>query len=218
MVIIGLMAALAAPALNGINGNEVSRAVYSVSDTLEEARAYAMSRNTYVYVGVVEDTGSSAAGSLVLGVVASNQGTQMFTTGSPNLSSASGSFSQINKLLKVTNVRAVSLPASSPTSGNPRQVVPSSYKLGDATFDPSSPTYSFSVGPYLFTSASGITTAQGVTSAGMLQIDPQGAVSEVGGLCVPFFEIGLEPAAGNQSNYAALQIAGETGAVRIYRP
>jgi hypothetical protein len=52
----------------------------------------------------------------------------------------------------------------------------------------------------------------------MLQIDPQGVVSEVGGGSVPFFEIGLEPVNGNQANYAAIQIAGLSGSVRIYRP
>ncbi len=196
----------------------MSRAIYSVSDTLEQARAYAMSRSTYVYVGVAEDSSSSAAGSMIIGVVASNQGTQIFTTANPNLSSTSGSYSPITKLMRITNVRPVSLPASSPTSGNPRQVVPNSFKLGDATFDQGSPTYSFSVGPYLFASAAGISTAPGVSSAGMLQIDPQGVVSEVGGLPVAFFEIALAPDYGNQSNYAALQIAGVTGAVRIYRP
>jgi prepilin-type N-terminal cleavage/methylation domain-containing protein len=218
MVIIGILAALAAPTLHGINGNEVGRAIYSVSDTLDQARAYAMSRNTYVYVGVVQDTNSSAAGSMVLGVVASNQGTQMFSAGNPNLSSSSGSFSPINKLLRIENVHAASIPASSPTGGNPRQVVPNSYKLGDASFDPATPAYSFTVGPYRFTSAAGVSTAPGVSSAGMLQIDPQGVVSEVGGLSAPFFEMGLEPDYGNQANYAALQIAGVTGAVRIYRP
>ncbi len=221
MTIIALMAALAVPALSVFNGNEVSRAVYSVSDTLEQARAYAMSKNTYVYVGVVQDTASSATGSMVIGVVASSQGTQMFSGGTTTLPQNSSSFNQISRLLKVTNVQAVSLSSSKPTSGNPRQAVGNNYKLGDPSFDPTSnpgpPNYSFALGPYTFNSASGI-TSQGVTSAGMLQIDPQGAVSEVGGSSVPFFEIGLEPVNGNQANYAAIQIAGLSGSVRIYRP
>jgi prepilin-type N-terminal cleavage/methylation domain-containing protein len=206
------------PALSAFNAGQVNQAVYTVSDTLEQARTYAMSMNTYVYVGIVQDGNSSNSGSLVMGIIASNDGTQIFSASNSNLSQNPTSYKTISKLIRINNVQAVSLPSTSQTSGDSRPVVPDSYKMGDPTFAQTNPNYSFSSGAYNFTSTPGPTTVQNVTSEGMLQIDPQGVASEVGGSVAPFFEIGLQSVKGNQSNYAAVQIAGLSGSVRIYRP
>jgi Tfp pilus assembly protein FimT len=216
--IAAILIALGTPVLTAFKANTVSQGIYRVSDTLEQARTCAMSMNTYVYVGIVQDSNASPAGTMVVGVIASNDSTQIFSGNNANLNQSSASYKPIDKLLRMDNIQTVSLPSNSPTSGSPRQVVPNNYKVGDPTFAQSASSYSFSLGHYQFTSAPGPTSTQGVTSYGMLQIDPQGVVSEVGGGAVPFFEIGLKPVYGNQSNYAAIQIAGLTGVVRIYRP
>ncbi len=213
-----ILIGLGAPVLTSFKSNTVSQGIYSVSDTLEQARSYAMSMNTYVYVGVLQDSTASPTGSMIIGVIASNDSTQIFSANNPSLNQTSGTYKAINKLLKIPNIQTVSLPANSTTSGNARQVVPNSYKLGDSTFAQSATPYSFAIGTYQFTNTTGPTSIQGVTSAGILQIDPQGVVSEVGGNAAPFFEVGLKPVYGNQSNYAAIQVAGLSGAVRIYRP
>ena len=209
MTVIALVAAFAAPALSAINGNEVSRAVYNVNDVLNEARSYAMSKNTYVYVGLVSDASTSPS-SLVIGMVASTDGTQTFSPGPPSLN-------PITKIYRLKNIAAVSLPAPSANTNDQRKMVDAKFKMGDNSFA-SGTTYSFILSSYTFKGASGQNAGTNCTSAGILQIDPQGVVSEVGGDPAPLFEIGLKTVAGNQSNYAALQIAGMSGAVRIYRP
>ncbi|MEI8340477.1 MAG: prepilin-type N-terminal cleavage/methylation domain-containing protein [Verrucomicrobiota bacterium] len=218
IAIISVLIGFTVPALSNFNGNDVSQAAYNVGDMMDQARAYAMSANTYVYVGIVQDSSSSPTGSMVMGVVASSDGTQIFSGSNSNLSLNSNRFKLISKLFKEKNVQTVSLPSS---ANGQRPDIANSYKVGDAAFgqaDSSAPVRSFSVGNYHFTNTPGATGAKGVASLGILQIDPQGVVSEVGGDAVPSFEIGLKPVNGNQSNYAAIQIAGLSGAVRIYRP
>lgn len=210
---IAVLIGLTVPALSTYNGNDVSQAVYNVGDTLDQARAYAMSMNTYVYIGVVQDTKSSPAGSMVMGIIASSDGTQIFSSGSSNLPVNSSSFKLISKLYRINNVQTASLPNNSI-----RPVVPNSSKVGDKSFGQANPACSFYVGSYNFTTMPGQTGAQGVTSQGILQFDPQGEASGVGGGAVPVLEIGLKQVNGNQSNYAAIQIAGLSGVARIYRP
>ena len=210
MTIIAVVAAFAAPALSAINGNEVSRAVYSVSDVLSEARSYAMSKNTYVYVGLAGDASSSPS-TLLIGVVASTDGTQTFSSASP-------SFNPINKVYRLRNITTASLAAPSANSHDQRKDVGANFKVGDPAFDPGGAAYSFKLGAYTFSGAPGQNAGTNCTSAGILQIDPQGVVSEVGGDPAPLYEIGLKTVAGNQSNYGAIQIAGISGAVRVYRP
>ncbi len=218
--LIAILIALVTPVVAAIKANTVSQGIYIVGDTLERARSYAMSMNTYVYVGIDQDSSSSAAGTMVIAVIASNDSTQIFSNNS-SLPPNSTSFKAVGKLLKIDNLQTVSLSSKSQTSGSPRQVVPSSDKVGDPTFAVQSSTsspYSFWVGNYQFTSVPGATSTQGVSSEGILQIDPQGVVSQVGGDAVPFFELGMVPVHGNQLNFGAIQIAGLSGVVRIYRP
>jgi type II secretory pathway pseudopilin PulG len=65
LVVIGMMTAmmtLAIPAFNAIgNGNESTKAAYDIAGTLEQARAYAMAHNTYVWVGFVEENAAKAS-------------------------------------------------------------------------------------------------------------------------------------------------------------
>jgi len=219
--ISAILIALVTPVIAMFKANTVSQAIYVVSGTIEQARTYAMSMNNYVYVGIDQDAGASPSGSMVIGVIASSDGTQIFSGSATSFGPNSTTFKPISKLLKIENIQIVSLPASSQTNGSPRQNVANNYKVGDPAFtvtSASSSAYSFWIGNYPFTSAPGATSTPGVTSEGILQIDPQGVVSQVGGDAVPFFELGMKPVHGNQFNFGAIQIAGLSGAVRVYRP
>ena len=55
MAIIGILAAVTIPAMNSIKGaSNVTKAAYDIAGALEQARAYAMAKNTYVFVGIAE--------------------------------------------------------------------------------------------------------------------------------------------------------------------
>lgn len=85
LVVISLIAVLSAgtiPALNGIKGGQsLTKAAYDVAGLLEQARAAAMARNTYVYVGLAEADDSTSAvqlkpdgGRVVMALMASKTG------------------------------------------------------------------------------------------------------------------------------------------------
>ena len=93
MAVIALIIGSAKPAFNSLVGaGDVTRATYDIAGTFEQARAYAMSNNTYVFVGIEEvDAGQSASaipqvpasaaagGLVVIAVVASKDGTRHYT-------------------------------------------------------------------------------------------------------------------------------------------
>jgi len=84
MAIIGMLTVAAVPALNNIKGGgDLSKASYDISGVMEQARSYAMARNTYVFVGIAEVDGalpesaaqtSPGVGRVMLAAVASKNG------------------------------------------------------------------------------------------------------------------------------------------------
>jgi hypothetical protein len=99
------------------------------------------------------------------------------------------------------------------------------YQVACAQFSPTSTTTPFPNGMAL-TIPVGSANPR-VTLTKIIQFDPQGAVSVLGGGLVSAIEIGLQPTHGstvpqppanpNTGNQAAIQIDGTTGAVTIYR-
>jgi prepilin-type N-terminal cleavage/methylation domain-containing protein len=70
--IMSIMAVLAVPALSALtNSGNVTRAVGGISLLLNQARAYAMAHNTYVWIGFAANTDSHQ---LTVGAVAGNTG------------------------------------------------------------------------------------------------------------------------------------------------
>ncbi len=58
--IISVLAALSAPAIASLNrSGSLNRTLTDISLSFEQARAYAMANNTYVWVGLKQDAGSS---------------------------------------------------------------------------------------------------------------------------------------------------------------
>src|SRR5207302_3563833 len=95
MVVIGIIAilmVLIAPAFTSIKtGNDVTSAAYTIKGVLDQARTYAIANNTYTWVGFFEEDvsqpstnpASAGPGRLVISVVASNDGTTIYTPSSP---------------------------------------------------------------------------------------------------------------------------------------
>src|SRR5207253_10024221 len=96
--IIVIVVAFIAPAFTGIKGgHDVSKAAYEIVGALEQARAYAMRNNTYVFVGLTEvddsldtsvtpqvTTTTNPYGRVALAAVASKDGTRHFQYATAN--------------------------------------------------------------------------------------------------------------------------------------
>jgi prepilin-type N-terminal cleavage/methylation domain-containing protein len=213
MAIIGMLTAAVIPALNSIkSGGGVTSAAYDISSTLEQARAYAMANNTYVFVGLAEVSGTAAesgaqqsgSGRVVVAAAGSRDGTRSFGTGNANLV-------PLSKLRRFDNVHLANTVPNQDNSSRPS--VADDYRAGNVAFVAertfgwplagNSPTYTFSK---------------------IIQFDPRGTASvQSSARHLPqWMEIGLVPTKGDtivqSANYAALLLDGVTGSVKIYRP
>jgi prepilin-type N-terminal cleavage/methylation domain-containing protein len=212
MAIIAVLAGAMGPAFNVFMGaGGLAKAAGDISSTMQLARAYAMSKNTYVYVGMqevdaIQPTASDGTGRLVVAAVASKGGTRApdFTNGVVAISKA-----------QLLNGAHLTTTASLSVEGN--------MKRPSADLDMSSTTahanfqFSWPIGG----------TAK-YTFARVIEFDPQGVArvqkTASGSSSVdPCIEIALVPARGNtvpaaNANLASIQINGITGATRIFRP
>ena len=159
LLIISIMSALAITAFTSLGKSDgFANATTTISTLLEQARAYAMANNTYVFVGIEETNGStpsSATQTAGQGRVAM----QAFASLDGTLNLTSTNLAAINRLQILNNV---DLPASlSATTGTlPNRPSGSSisiYYLGSSSF----PTLS---GSNQITSRNGL--AQGATPGG----------------------------------------------------
>ena len=240
IAIIVLITALAIPTLSGNKGAaDVNQAAYDVAGALQQARAYAITNNTYVWVGIteVDQSQSSSAspqatgyGRLAMAVIASKDGTKIYDETASNIGvdwaakTAGGTgLIQIGKLLRLEKTHlADSLGA--PTSGKmQRPAVSSVYRLGNASCA-SVLSFSYPLGKtasspqYVFTK--------------VIQFDSQGTAKIMMksnyDTIIEWMEIGLQqmkgtnppptPANPNVGNHIALQLDGLTGALKMYRP
>jgi prepilin-type N-terminal cleavage/methylation domain-containing protein len=223
IAIIAILTVLALPAIQGLQkGGSFTQSVYSISDSFNLARSYALANNTYVYVGLTEvDRTQSAAtlpqaaglGRVVMACVASKDG----TNSTANLSQIRPT--QIFDFLHIA--------ASASTTGNmarPANLTATGadiYNLGGQylTATPS-PTFSVPIGS---TAKYNFTTAGTTTGSWVITINSQGNILP-NGTQHQWLEIDLQPMKGNaaptaaQGNQAALVIDGVTGAVTVYRP
>lgn len=227
------MMTLVAPAFSGINNaGNVTRAAYDVAGALNSARAYAMAKNTYVWVGFFEEDVSkltqatpvaSGAGRVVMSIVASIDGTMAYNPNSLPITSGNmtASLAQINKLVKIDNMHLTA-------AGNAQ------FPIGDGTgmtFDsrplaaqvwPANAGSGSSQAPFQYPVGSGATAQYTFKTA--IQFSPRGEVrvNDASQPVQSVVEIGLQPTHGtvpdaNSKNVAAVQITGIAGNVKIYR-
>ena len=104
IAIIAVLAALALPAFNSIrNASGLTKTASDIAGILEQARAYAMAQNTYVWVGF-QTNQANGTDTLIVGVISSK-------TGSSN---PSNNLVQLGKITRFENVQLVpNLPANS---------------------------------------------------------------------------------------------------------
>src|SRR5437773_10941146 len=106
MAIILILMVLLAPAFTSLKpAGDVASAAYTIKGVLEQARTYAMANNTYTWVGFFEEDVSNSTpavagnGRLVMPVVASKDGTNIYGSGSGAIDATR--LGQIGKLIKI---------------------------------------------------------------------------------------------------------------------
>src|SRR5207249_3763221 len=228
LVVIGIIAilmVLIAPAFTSIKtGNNVTSAAYAIKGVLDQARTYANANNTYVWVGFYEENVSQPSpnsttpkiGRVVMSVVASNDGTIIYTSSSPGTIDPTRLL-QVGKLTKIDNVHLwthtdTPLTPTGSTFGT-RPNVPSTYCIGDT--NPAGTLFQYPVGSPAAAPQYAFLKGVQFSPGGSAQVinattsySPQTAA-----------EIGVEPTHGNvvpssiPANVVAIQFAGIGGNV-----
>ena len=237
MGVILLIVALMVPALKSIKGSgDVTSAAYSISGLIENARSYAMTNSTYVWVGFYEENAGtttptaatpsySGKGQVVLAAVYSVDGTTSCQNSTATVSSpivmTAKQLLPLGKITKVQNLHLADV-------GAPTLTVPSAQNTLDGrpalAYTYGSPTDHFNrISSDSSDSTAYPFVAQGYTFYKTLQFSPRGEVS-INGLpgLKPLVEIGLQPTNGsvpdaNSKNLVAIQVTGVAGSVKIYR-
>jgi prepilin-type N-terminal cleavage/methylation domain-containing protein len=142
LAIMAIVTAMTVPAINGIkDAQNVANAADTISGTLQQARAYAMAHNTYVWVGFYEeraDAGSptnaappySGKGRVIIGMVASADGTSIGSSALP-----AARLVQIDRLNRLQNVHLTDLTAPTVTTGGTGSVTSLSARPNEAFAD-----------------------------------------------------------------------------------
>jgi len=235
IAIMALMTALAVPLFKIAQSQNLDATTGELEHLLEQARSYAMGKNTYVYVGIDEvdaaqpgpgpsQTATDGVGRLVVGIVSSQDGSSGYdptASSDPIWSNYNNGadLSAVSRLQIFSNVHLADL-SSSMNGGMNRPAVTMGYNIGNNACQSVTPVAwpvgrNLNSGQYNFTK--------------VIQFDPQGSARVIlagNGAALPqWIEIGLQPTHGNvapasltQGNQAALQINGVNGSVRIYRP
>jgi type II secretory pathway pseudopilin PulG len=234
--IMALLLVLIAPAFTSIkSAGDVTSAAYTVKGVLEQARSYAMANNTYTWVGFYEENVSSPSpnsatptiGRVVISVVASKDGTIIYTSSSPGTIDPTRLI-QVGKLTKIDNVHLwthtdTPLTPSGSTLNytfNYRPNVASTYCIGDTSPPNSTGTL------FQYPAGSPAPTPQYTFLKGV-QFSPGGMAQVINSAASyssqTAAEIGLEPTHGAvaptsiPANVVAVQFTGLGGNVQIYR-
>jgi prepilin-type N-terminal cleavage/methylation domain-containing protein len=211
--IIAVLSSLLAPALSSIgSANNFSQGVGTIAQTLEEARAYAVSKRTYVYAGVgnfkstaPKDEGQTGSGRVALFVAASRDGARIAGADYATLAAP------VSGLVRIENLQINDDSSSlGPIGGLNRRTNASVKKLTSLTANGPLPFPLGGQASYNFASW-------------VLEFSPNGMVQLAGSDELPgFIEFGLVPTHGDDTfqtpNVAVIQVSGLTGKTTIYRP
>ncbi len=239
LLVIGvlvLMTALMVPAFNSMRGGtDFTSMVFNLSSFLDQARAYAMGNNTYVYVGFEETNVSTMSssvqtaatatvgGRIGVSAIASNDGTSQLAPASGTLV-----FSQLGKLQHFDNIHIAGPSFISGTSSamtRPSGGVVNLYNITNGV-----PLFNYPLAGVSVLTPGLPGTPQFNFYNQCIQFDPQGVprmVAVTSGTAttsmVQYIEIDLQQSHGNTvptaepPQEAAIQIDGMTGVNRIYR-
>jgi len=238
LIVVGIIAVLLvliAPAFTYIKGGtDVTSAAYTIKGVLDTACTYAKANDTYTWVGFFEEDvssntpGTQGIGRIVMSIVASKDGTMLytlplgssFTLDAPPNQTA---LLQVGKPTKIDNVhlKTFAPPASTPPPFDTFDTRPAptpTAQIGDTT--PSTPylKFRYPVGgsQYTFTKVVQFTPrGEGVVDSSTYFL--------AGATLAPISEIGVEPTHGAAvptsipANVVAIQFVGLGGDVKIYR-
>lgn len=204
IAIIGILAAISGPALTALtNSGGVNRTVNAISLLLEQSRAYAMSHNTYVWVGFYPDPDKPQ---LTVVAVAGTIGTQSdLTTINPTTNKPN--FTPITKIQTYNNLIINPPPGNLPLTG----MIDDQNLFDDIVI---------SQGPNFNVTAPNGNT---ILFANILQFSPQGDVTiPSSGTQKHVIRIVLQPVRGGirsnlDPNVAALEVGEITGQVEVFR-
>jgi prepilin-type N-terminal cleavage/methylation domain-containing protein len=225
MGIIAILMVLIAPAFTTIkSAGDVTGAAYTIKGVLDTARTYAKANNTYTWVGFYEEDvasttpGTAGVGRLVMSIVASKDGTIIYSSGSPGTIDTTRLL-QVGKLTKVDNVHLTALTDGS-GGGSTFDTRPpvtfnnTPYRIGDTSPPNTGTLFQYPAGsPYRFVKA--------------VQFSPGGEARIINSATSYSLqtaaEVGLEPTHGNATssptpaNLVAIQFGGLGADVIIYR-
>jgi prepilin-type N-terminal cleavage/methylation domain-containing protein len=229
LALVGIMAALIVPAFDSVGkASQTTKAVYDITGALEQARAYAMARNTYVWVGFLEEDASKPSpstpvtsangpgGRVIISTVASQDGSRYsdvevsaavpppFTANPPANSKNRTRLVQTGKLLKLENVRMATLndgQLSGSVNEPTRPPVAAKYQVGDPAFARVTASSGGTVpNPATFTYPLSGTVQYTFQKA--IEFSPQGTANQIVDNVVngpqKWIEIGLQPTHGNR--------------------
>ncbi|HET6410278.1 MAG TPA: prepilin-type N-terminal cleavage/methylation domain-containing protein [Chthoniobacteraceae bacterium] len=188
IAVMVILMALSAPLVGSLrSAGNMNQSVLEVSMFIEQAQAYAMANNTYVWVGFRED---ATKPSVTIVAVAG-------TTGVVSDIDNASTRRVVNKPQEHYNLRLHDV------TGLPGMAPADSVSTSDIK------TFLHKVG------------ASSVTFEKVIQFSPHGGARIKPTAISRWIQIGLQPMNGNtpnDKNMAALQIAGLTGQVRVFRP
>jgi prepilin-type N-terminal cleavage/methylation domain-containing protein len=219
LVIISIISALVVTAVTSLGKSDgFNNATTTISTLLEQARAYAMANNTYVFVGFEETDGSQPAGGpqnsgagyvgrVAIQAFASMDGTMNLGTSSQT---GTSNLVAINKLQILNNIDFPSK-LNEATGTLPNRPASPDYILGSASF-PTIPSANF-------------ITARNFTFSKVIAFDSLGVVHLPTSPVTSGFqyiEIDAQPTNGsvispNGTNVSAIELDATTGAVTVYR-
>jgi prepilin-type N-terminal cleavage/methylation domain-containing protein len=229
--IIALLLVLIGPAFTTIKGGtDITSAAYTLKGALDTARTYAISNDTYTWVGFLEENVDNPAspnsssppyGRVIMSIVASKDRTTIYVDPSIPGAIDPTRLIQVGKLIKIDNAHAwihTDAPNGTGSTFDTRPNVASAYCIGDLASPPNSGT------PFQYPVGSPAPSAQ-YTFRKAIQFSPTGEARINNNLNTlqPVAEIALEPTHGATvpssvpANSVAIQFTGIGGNVRIYR-
>jgi prepilin-type N-terminal cleavage/methylation domain-containing protein len=232
MAIMSIMATITFIGVEGLATKEgYGQEIFQIAYTFDQARAYALANNTYVFVGITEVDGTQSAsvnpqasgyGRVAMAVVASMDGTRMYDQGSltpTNLTPVV--LVQHYDNIHMADFSAISMPTS---GGMVRPVVSANYSLANSDCNTQNLSFNWP-----------LTGTPKYTFSKVVSFDPTGVAtllpntySVASSGIVTTMELGLQPAHGNQypplptnqatGVQAAIQVDGVSGSVELYQP
>jgi prepilin-type N-terminal cleavage/methylation domain-containing protein len=205
LAIISVMSALAFAALGKADG--FNNATSTISTVLEQARAYAMANNTYVFVGI-EETDGATASSATQTAGSGRVALQAFASLDGTLNLASANLAPIDRLQILNGVDLpASLQANTGALAN-RPATSSVYFFGSSSFPAASTqivSRNFTFSKVIAFNSLGTVSIPSSTTTGFqyLEIDAQPAYGDV--------------VTASPKNVSAIQVDATTGIVTVYR-